>query len=312
MGDDEEKKRQKTYLIGPLQTEFFGVFPPVDAESAFMVPLLAFQSNLDATISVGTVPFRLASHGVVNERYHELLRAERVRTIVGLGEDVSQETEKEAAETAQTKVFKEFEDKEILYQHAGNTLKILHQFFREEEDFRTSMQELLRQVLVMCWGAFEVLVNDTIRVLLNERPKLIKAFAEQKPYRELLSNRVLFDALEANSFNLSSCMGDLFSEVVKLDALPKIQKAVRIGLNEPSVDILLKDDRLWKLGQQRHLIVHRRGLVDADYLEHTSDRVPIGEHLKVGAEYVEESLLLVRDTGLSIHKAAEQRLKGTA
>jgi hypothetical protein len=182
----------------------------------------------------------------------------------------------------------------------------------DKEEFLLSTQELLRQVLVMCWGAFEILVNDTVRVLLNERPKLIKAFAEQKPYRDLLSNRVLFDALETKGFNLSSCMGDLFCAVVKLDALPKIQEAVRIGLNEPSVDILLRDDRLWKLGQQRHLIVHRRGLVDAHYLDNTSDRVPIGEHLKVGAKYVEESLFLVRDTGLSIYKAAERRLNDTA
>jgi hypothetical protein len=295
------------------ESEFFGAFPPVDSlGSPLRAPLLAFRSNLDSAISVGTVPFRLVSAGVVNQRLTLLLGAERIRSLhtVQLGENVSPEVEKAAGDTARAKVLKELDDKDMLLHHAAAALKVLHQYLRED-DFRISAQELLRQVLVMAWGSFEILVNDAIRVLLNERPRLIKTFADQKPYRELLSNRVLFEALDAKDFNLSSSMGDLLCEVVKLDALPKIQDAVHIGLNEPSLDILLKDDRLWKLGQQRHLIVHRRGLVDAYYIEHTSDRAPIGEHLKVRADYVEESLLLVRDAGLAIHKAAEQCLMST-
>jgi hypothetical protein len=111
--------------------------------------------------------------------------------------------------------------------HANQALEVLNQHLRDE-DFHVSAQELLRQVLVICWGAFEILVNDILRVLLNERPKMIKAFTNNRHYREMLSTRVLLEVLEAKEFNLSSTMGDLFCDVAKLDSLEKIRDAIKI------------------------------------------------------------------------------------
>jgi hypothetical protein len=51
----------------------------------------------------------------------------------------------------------------------------------------------------------------------------------------------------------------VFCDVVNLDSLGKIRDAIHIGLTSPTVDIALKDERLWKISQQRNLVVHRRG-----------------------------------------------------
>ena len=161
---------------------------------------------------------------------------------------------------------------------------------------------------MICWGAFEIFANDTLRVLLNARPKIITVFAESKPYRDVLSARMLIEALEAKDFNLSSAMGDIFCDVVKLDLLEKIRDAVHISLGDPSVDIMLKDDRLWKISQQRHLIVHRRGLIDARYLERTSDRATVGEPLILNGDYIETSLTVVRDVGCGLCNSAHTKL----
>ena len=87
-------------------------------------------------------------------------------------------------------------------------------------------------------------------------------FQNNKPYRDLLSGQTLLDALTANEFNVSAAMGDVFCNVVKLDSLEKIRDAVGLCIAEPATDTMLKDERLWRMSQQRHLIVHRRGLVD--------------------------------------------------
>src|ERR1700733_10973983 len=178
-----------------------------------------------------------------------------------------------------------------------------------DNGFRTSAQELLRQILIMGWGAFEIFVSDLLKTLINEYPKLITEFAEVKPYRDFLSSRLLMDALQARNFDLSTCMGDIFAEAVKLDSLEKIRDALRIGLGDPSVDILLKDERLWKLSQQRHLIVHRRGIVDRSYFGRTSDRFAVGDYLTVDAAYVEDSLALVRDIGCQLFIVAHEKLR---
>ena len=166
----------------------------------------------------------------------------------------------------------------------------------------------MRQVLVISWGAFEILANDALRALLNERPAIIKVFSDTRPYRDLISGRMLLDALETNAFNMSSVMGDLFCDAIKLDLLEKIRDAIHLALAQPSIDILLKDERLWRISQQRHIIVHRRGMVDARYLERTSDRATIGEPLTLGANYVELSLAIVRDIGCKLFEATNKRL----
>jgi hypothetical protein len=119
---------------------------------------------------------------------------------------------------------------------------------------------------------------------------------------------MLIEALEAKDFNLSSAMGDVFCEVAKLDTLEKIRDAIHISLADPSVDSVLKGERLWKMSQQRHLIVHRRGLIDARYLERTSDRAAVGAPLILDGDYIEATLTVVRDAGCGIFTSANAKL----
>jgi hypothetical protein len=308
MSDESPEARENFLLVDPL--EFFNGFPSVDTlESPLTAPLLAFKANLSSALQVGSVPFQLAHSGVIRQRFNQLMMAERIRSLktVKAGEPVGEQAAKAAVEDAKRAMRNELADSDVVKRHANDALEVLNQHLRDQ-DFGASAQELLRQVLVICWGAFEILVNDTMRVLLNERPNIIRAFTDNKTYRDLLSTRVLLEALEAKSFNLSSAMGDLFCDVVKLDSLEKIREASRIALCQSSIDIILKDERLWRISQQRHLIVHRRGLVDARYIERTSDRAMIGEQLKVGAKYTESSLAVVRDAGCAPYAAAQQRL----
>jgi hypothetical protein len=143
--------------------------------------------------------------------------------------------------------------------------------------------------------------------MLNSRPSIIKVFADKRPYRDVLSTRMLIDALEENKFNLSDSIGDVFCDAVKLDSLEKIRDAVNIGLANTTVDTMLKDERLWKISQQRNLIVHRRGLIDTTYISKTSYGGSIGEPLVLDRYYIEASLKFIRDCGCITLKAAQQK-----
>jgi hypothetical protein len=139
----------------------------------------------------------------------------------------------------------ELSDEAIIERHADETLNNLDSHLKDAA-FKTSAQELLRQVLVMTWSVFEILVNDTLRTLLNYKPSIIKTFADYRPYRDVLSARMLMDALEESEFNLSASIGDVFCDVVNLDSLEKIRDAIRIGLTNSTVDAALKDERYRK------------------------------------------------------------------
>jgi hypothetical protein len=289
---------------------FFQSFRHIEcAESRINAPLLAFEANLSSALQVANIPFQLTQVAVVEQRITQLTIAEKIRcrTKVEAGEIAEEDTDKVAGEIARDRLSGELKDDEMITRFANHTLLILDRHLQNDE-FAESAQELLRQVLVICWGALEILVNDILRVLLNAKPQLMRTLTIHKPYRDVLSGQIMLAALEANQFNLSSAMGDLFAEAVKLDSLEKIRDAIRLCVTDPAVDAMLKDERLWRISQQRHLIVHRRGLVDARYIERTSDHAVIGDHLKLDAAYVEASLVLVRDTGCSIYGATQKRL----
>lgn len=127
-----------------------------------------------------------------------------------------------------------------------------------------------------------------------------------------MTTRTLLEALESSQFDLKSRMGDVLLELVALDSVDKIRDTTRALFQIGSLDAQLKDSRLWILAQQRHLIVHRRGIVDARYVERTGDQQPIGQALRFDADYLERCMVLVRDLGCEMHQASREVLAATA
>lgn len=305
MDEDEHFACEHQFLFGE-PNGFFNSIDAIAVTAAALKPsLLAFKSNLSSAILIGNVPFYLTQASVTDQRFHQLLTAERIRSRSLEGTETFRE--EAAFLKASERMTDEMRNPDIVGGHAKRTLKLLDRHLANGE-FSSSSEELLRQVLVIGWSAFEVLVNDTLRLLINVKPSIISAFTDIKPYRESLSGRALLEALNENQFDLSARMGDIFCEIVRLDSLEKIRDAIRLSLQNTQLDARLKDEKLWRISQQRHLIVHRRGLVDSRYVERTSDRINIGEHIKFDSNYVETSLSLIRDIGCEVFEAAQKEL----
>jgi hypothetical protein len=134
-------------------------------ENPFTSIVQVFRTNLRSAFRVGEIPFQLVHSGVLQKRYSQLLIAEKIRcrTKVETGQITESEIEKEASRCAQESMSTELRDKAIIERHADETLSNLDNHLKDFE-FKTSAQELLRQVLVMTWSAFEILVNDTLKL----------------------------------------------------------------------------------------------------------------------------------------------------
>jgi hypothetical protein len=307
MDDVILSETRNNFLFGEPPA-FFDAFEPFErTESPLRPAISAFKANLSSAVMVGNIPFQLAQSKVLDQRFNQIASAERIRLLPLPGEPAHADSDKTAFEIAKSRMNEELKNQETRARHAKNTLTTLAIHLANDE-FKKSADELLRQIVVMAWGAFEICANDALRLLLNERPRIIRQFFDSKAYRDQLSARALLESLEVNNFNVSSVMGDIFVDVVKLDSLEKIRDAIHIAMQEPEVDRGLKDERLWKTAQQRHLIVHRRGLIDSRYLESTSDKGSVGTHLKLDARYAEEVLVLVRDCGCKVFTAAQAKL----
>ena len=204
---------------------------------------------------------------------------------------------------ARERISEEMRDPAMIQFYAEETLSTLEGHLNNE-GFRSSADELRLQVLVMSWGAFEAYFSDLIRDLLNAKPDLMRDLMSIKEYRDLVLGRSFIDTLATHDFNLSGRMGDIFCSAVKLDGLEAIKTVAEKVFGDSEAGKALKKRELWKIAQQRHLIVHRRAVVDTHYAERTSDCTSIGARLFLSADYIEEAMATLRDAGLCCFDAA--------
>ncbi len=165
-------------------------------------PFSAFSENLYSAILVGSIPFQLVHTSVLQQRFYQIHTAARIRTLTGDGSKPEPEAEQTAYQIAHDQMNEELRDNEIIGRHAKATLDTLDRHFESDDNFSGSTSELLRQVIVIAWGAFETLVNDGIRIVLNNDPNKILRVAGDKIYNDAIFGKNLIDKLEKRTFNL--------------------------------------------------------------------------------------------------------------
>ena len=57
---------------------------------------------------------------------------------------------------------------------------------------------------------------------------------------------------------------------------------------------------MWRLWQRRHLIVHKRGLVDQSYINKTGDALKVGSRLVITGTDIDAIFKRIRDTGTAL------------
>jgi hypothetical protein len=177
----------------------------------------------------------------------------------------------------------------------------------ENPSFHDACSELLRQGAVLIWGSFEAFGRDLIVKFLDSHPSQAVDLLVSAEGRRLFGVRALdFEVLRETGFDLSRRMGRLLSQFHDLSTLPALRTVV--GTLFPA-GVELRDalgvGDLWLLSQRRHLIVHRRGVVDERYLDATGDSIAAGQHLSVSPSDLLAYLKAVRNAAAALLSAVE-------
>lgn len=302
---------RNSFIFGEPPGFFAPMAPLLNQSSELQSVFSAFEQNLGSALTVGSIPFQLMNASILEIRFNQLMAAERIRSRKSEFDGMSDDERHLTADTiANERMRTELADPDTINRHAKSTLAGLGNHLRDPR-FMFSSEELLRQVLVMSWGAFETFVNDAVKSILNLKPELISDVIQARPYRDVVTTKTLLGALESADYNLSSRMGDFLAGLVPLDSVDKIQSASQVVFRSSPLDAHLKSPLLWRIAQQRHVIVHRRSVVDMRYRERTGDTTPVGQRLILKASDIEEGLVFLRDVGCLLYQSALERLAGT-
>jgi len=293
------------HFICLVPSDLWAALDRVQLPANFQPIAKAFRINIESAFQVATIPFTLMFASAVHRRWQAILSAQRIRS---LKSDVDVRSREEFAQRTATERLKEDMDrpdfKSINTNEAISTLETT----LLDEDFAAASEELLRQIVVMSWSAIEVLANDLLISLLNQRPAVAAKTFASKRFGERFGKNLPLTALETLGFDLKDKMGGVFQHLAKLDSIEDIREIYGIVFDSAELSERLKSEELWLLYQRRNLIVHRCSIVDGQYLDKTPESLPLGSKLNVNRDQAEEGLQYVADTGALMLSTAVRHL----
>ena len=255
-----------------------------------------FMDRLGATIKTTAAPFLLANQAAQDKQYQRFSMAERIRVrSIDRNPDES-EVELEARrngvarEVANSKMDAFSQSEEGIDSLVGETARfLLH--LHHTPDIQSVAREILLQGTVGAWSALEMLVGDELILLLDNRPDLVgRLLSDPNAKRKFELPKLNIEDLASRGFDLSRQMGRLLFGERDLSSLPTLKCACEALIDSPSLREKLAAPSAWRLNQNRHLIVHRRGIVDEEYIRKTGAKLRIGDQLIVSPDEFEELL----------------------
>jgi len=177
----------------------------------------------------------------------------------------------------------------------------------ESSELKAAATELLFQGEVLAWSSLEGLARDLLEFILNREPKRIAALMADPAARQRIPARITLEEMAIFNFDLTSCLGTLVVAQQDLSDIKSIRILIPALLGgDGSVAVSLGERSLWDLSQRRHLIVHRRGVADAKYLEAIGGTDALGQKIAINPDDFERDIRAVASAGITmLIRAAE-------
>jgi hypothetical protein len=266
-------------------------------------PAQVFMENIHAALKTAGIPETFAKVSVATKEFESLAVRHRILvmadslTVENLGRDETPEERTERNELAQKKALQEFQDgagnpaiRRRLMQEAINFLSNN----LEDQNMQMAVKELLRQTVVMIWGAFEVLCRDVFVGHLNSNPTEVQKLTADSDTKKIFQAKAIgLEELSEYDFDVSRILGNVLINAYDFSSLGAIRQTFKVlfPFNKDLLDHL-SDHKLWILHQRRHLIVHRRAFVDKQYLEKTDEKIKTGEQMTPTPAEIQEYINL--------------------
>jgi hypothetical protein len=277
----------------------------------------AFSQNVIAAGDVAHIPYLLVHDSVLQRRFQSLVSAARIRRLPLPGDEPIDEdmSEREARHEAQRKleaVANAEEGRSVLVE------AIVAELARALESvaFTNSAKELLRQTAVMLWASLEVLAFDGLVALLNARPDLAVVMAAADHAKKNFQRGIPIDVLAQHGYDVSSTMGTVLMSGLRNEGgqigLPMMKDLFSaLCPDDEPLHAALGNANAWLLYQQRHLIVHRRAVVDRSYLTKTGAALELGSTLDLDRFDVEGYFRLSGEIGRALVLAMDRSMRSS-
>lgn len=271
-----------------------------------------FIHNIKSMISVVSMPVVLGSSAIQDKHFTRFHMAERIRSLktdFKIDETVSEEPhevarDKTANQIANEKFSKFVETKEGKSNLAIDTCEFLLKTVSNSELINAS-NILQQQGIVLLWGAFEILAKDAFIIYVDKNPISIKSLQENPSTKNRFElQKFTSEILIEHEFDLSNNMGKVIGRNQDFSDIVTIKETYdTLFPDSVSERNILREKDLWNLSQKRHLIVHRRGIVDQKFLNKTGLELNVGDEINISPEKLYSYVKQTIQCGIAILKS---------
>lgn len=291
---------EEVFLIHAGLIELFQNFDAAVSElpDIYLQKMTNFRVGIEATISTAVLPYNLIAAHIYSRHRSRFGMAEAIRALkiseAPAGISLEDHRKQQAAVLTERK-FQEF--LEVKHNMKELVLEMLHSSKQMIGPVVTpeAAENLLKQCLIVTWTNFEALFRDILEVYLNENANLAESLLKKRAMAKKFGlEKFSLDDLAVHNFDLSKSMGSILVTKQDLSDL-RVLKDVYRGLFPTAISLhqKLADRKLWLNCQNRHLLVHRRGVIDKRYLEATGSSMALGETIKISPSDLEALFKLV-------------------
>lgn len=310
----ESSRVQNLIGIPNDETTFFAGLDRVLANCAggLLAVGQAFRANLVGISALVTIPYRVARLCVGEQKQAEIRKRVQVAMSTAFSQFGTPTGKVDSLNVSLKELLSELSPPGADRQLVRNAIDLAAKTL-ESSDVKNSVEEILRQALVLTWSALEVLANDLAVELLNRDPQTGVRVLQSPDFKRTTGGLKLgIESLEEYGFNLSTNFGSFIFDrwsITSVEAMRVVFGLIFTG--DEAVLRELSSGDLWHLSQKRHLIVHRRGIIDSRYLRSSkgSDLV-VGVPLPIALADVNRYQTCVRDLGSALLNAAASRAAG--
>jgi hypothetical protein len=317
--DDFSNRKPPKEVFGRVLDEFF-IFEPEEQLSL----LASFEPALDSSkkliaealdglrsvASAASLPYHLESASIQQRHFDRIHTAERIRSLKfeEYGSETLSEKGVDRALKSARKKMREFISTKDGIDYFRNEIVNHMNYLLERDHVKIGLNEIRVQSLISIWSVFENSSRSFIIDVLNNFPSRSIAITQREDLKAYFGKKAVdIDLIEVHGFNLERSMGNILFHERRLDNLSAIRSIFDSLFSDNAVREALGSD-MWMLNQRRHLFVHKRGIVDLEYISRTGDMMPIGQRLSLTSEMIEKYITIVEKAVIAIATAADDVL----
>lgn len=275
----------------------------------------SFRHNLLENLRLGALPHDLVQASELELLFQRKNAAAQIRTLKGhlLGGVPSPEQKTAAYDLAKQQVKDIVSSPNIFEGEAGEFRRsYISKLAGIGNDirFKPSLGALGRACMVNAWYALEVFTKDLMVDIFNKRPILYERIEKsQEATKRFEARKFSLAELSKFGYDVSRSLGDLIFSDKDFSDIATIRCAVfAVFPDNAKLRSAVASSELYHICKKRHLIVHRRGVIDAAYEKAVGDEGTLGKEISFSSSDIVSATNVVFETGLLLLFAARLAL----